>query len=233
MKRFITWMVTGALVLTLAVSLFAYGHVHAQASTPTCDGQTGYQYCQSFNFNWTFPSTVKDPGGLGGTITVDYYLSGHIGYNTHGAKGGAQWTNQTILDPVFKADVYLCVPQACVADTVSYLDMTQYWDGYACGFNPSFSLSVPWGISLSGWPTCGDRSLAARVLPIPYGYGHEDVENNSHYPVPIGDYFGTTSSPPCYGVVISSTIEEPTHVGHSTDAFRSTNRREVCLPVAG
>jgi hypothetical protein len=194
--------------------VFAYNHAHA--NTGTCAGKSGYSHCVTFDdttvhddFKWTYNSPLKDASGLC-CITVFYTLKGHIGYNIQAARYGNTWTNQTILSPVLHADVYLC-GRACVNDTVSSLDYTQYWDaGTDCTIDPSFGFGLPWAIGFGfTWPLCGVRNMGERLLPAPYGHGHDFVEDNSGNPVHLSEVFRDTgSSAPCYGANITSFFHE-------------------------
>lgn len=44
------------------------------------------------------------------------------------------------------------------ADTVRYAG---YMYGYKCDYDPSYSVSVPWGVSVGATPDCGDERVAA------------------------------------------------------------------------
>jgi hypothetical protein len=225
-----------ALVLPLGV--FTYNHAHADtANAGTCAGKSGYTYCVAFDatsahgdFRWVYNSPLKDPNHYC-CITVVYTLVGHIGYNVQQARYGATWMNQTILNPVLHADVYL--GGTVVNDTVHYMTFDQFWDaGTDCTINPSFSFGAPWAIAFSfTWPVCGTRNVADRTLPVPYGPGHDFVEDNAGNPVHLSDVFRDTGSgPPCYGANISSTFEEPIPGGYKSSSFGSQNTRVVCLP---
>jgi len=39
------------------------------------------------------------------------------------------------------------------------LNLEQHARGYSCSFNPSVSVSVPWALSVSGWPHCGSKQM--------------------------------------------------------------------------
>lgn len=210
------------LVLAVPLGLFAYGHVSAASAC----GKS-YAHCVPVNENWTATSSVRDPG-VGCCVQVDYHLGGHVGYNVIRPRGGYLWKNQTILNPVLTAQVYICQPGYCIKEgRLSYLVMDQLWDGYSCTFNPTFSFGAPWSLALSFWPNCANRTVAE----YPYnshGGGSFFKEDNELVPTKITNY-GPVASPgdgPCYGINITSTFNE----GTIQVPFASTSTRKVCLP---
>lgn len=102
--------------------------------------------------------------------------------------------------------------------TVSKLSLGQHWTGYACGFNPSISVSFPWGVSLGGWPNCGDRRQAGYTTS--YGRGSFFEQSNSGSPTRFGDVtISFQQAAPSYGVVASVVA----YVGTRSDSFGASN----------
>src|SRR5262249_56321815 len=106
-----------------------------------------------------------------------------------GNGGSRVGTNQKLTAPKLTADVHTYGGGSCIGpSTVTKLSMTQYWTGYACSFNPSLSVSVPWGISFGGWPSCSDRNRAHHASS--YGSGAAFTQNNTGSPTKFGSFTG-------------------------------------------
>jgi len=58
--------------------------------------------------------------------------------------------------------------------------MTQLWSGWSCSFNPSISASLPWGISVGGWPSCGNRNRARHGTSYGASSFYEQFNSGSH-----------------------------------------------------
>lgn len=101
---------------------------------------------------------------------------------------------------------------------VSKLSLGQDWTGYSCSFNPSLSVSFPWGVSFAGWPTCGNRNQAGYMTT--YGRGSSFRQSNSGSPTRFGDVtIDYQQSAPVYGVVGSVVA----YVGTRSDSFDASN----------
>jgi hypothetical protein len=103
--------------------------------------------------------------------------------------------------------------------------MRQAWTGFACSFNPSLGVSFPWGISFSGWPSCGSRNQLERSTTGTGVHNHY-FQANSGAPGSFGNYTSVaTIVAPCYGVFPTITI----HSNGGTDTFIG-GAQKVCLP---
>jgi hypothetical protein len=119
-----------------------------------------------------------------------------------------QWLNPTVIDPTLSASVHDYTNGSCIGPaTLTKLFMRQSWAGHECTFNPSIGLSPgrgPWGISISGWPSCHDRSQAQHGSTYPTTDAAY-VQHNTGSPFSYGDFstpiiFDQTPKGPCYGV---------------------------------
>jgi hypothetical protein len=174
-----------------------------------------------FKESWTFKSKP-----LGECVAFD--VTGRIKYNavTNG-HSSVFWTDQKLTLPTIFAKVYAYKHGRCThrRATVTKIDMGQYWTGYSCSFNPSLSVSLPWGISFGGWPSCGSRNRAEHKSS--YGKGASFTQNNTGSPTAFGNYTGTAQSPPCYGVFVGSTA----YRHNTSDSFESSAKK-ICLPAS-
>ncbi|HVB43559.1 MAG TPA: hypothetical protein VNF47_12750 [Streptosporangiaceae bacterium] len=140
------------------------------------------------------------------------------------------WTNQTLNDPTLHAKVYVYSPKFrdCAGSRkVTKIQIGQHWTGYACSFNPSLSVSIPWGIGISAWPTCGTRNQASHTTT--YGRRSAVTQFNSGSPAHIAQHVAAVpdrghAPPPCYGVYAHSVVTQ----GGTSDSF-SGNPQRVCL----
>jgi hypothetical protein len=174
----------------------------------------------SFNKSWTFKSKA-----IGACVT--FRVTGKIVYRavTNG-HGSVFWSNQQLNAPKLTANVTAYNGGSCSGpEILSKISMGQLWTGYSCSFNPSLSVSVPWGLSVGGWPNCGSRKRASHSSS--YGRGGSYTQNNTGSPTKFGNFTGSTSHEPCYGVYVSSTD----YKGNTSDSF-SSGAREVCLPAS-
>jgi hypothetical protein len=141
------------------------------------------------------------------------------------------WTDITLNDPNLFANIYKydggrCTGKAKVRD----LDMGQYWAGYSCSFNPSITVAVPFGISVAGWPSCGQRTQAG-YDPGRYGFSSSHYEQyNSGSPAAFQDFTkeGPIADPPCYGVFATAEIWQ----GTSNNSFgynKGATSKKTCL----
>jgi hypothetical protein len=175
----------------------------------------------SFNKSWTFKS--KTVGAC-----VAYKVTGKITYTavTNG-HNSVFWSNQKLVDPVFTAKVTAYDGGSCIGPkTLTSISMSQHWAGYSCSFNPTLSVSAPFGLSFGGWPSCGSRTLAAHSTS--YGLDSSYLQDNSGSHTSFENFTGSTSHEPCYGVYVSSTA----HQGPGTSDSFSSSAKEVCLPAA-
>jgi hypothetical protein len=140
-----------------------------------------------------------------------------------------EWKNIKLTAPKITADIHTYGGGSCIGPaTVNKLTMGQYWTGYSCVFNPSLSVSIPWGISFGGWPSCGNRHRAG--FSTTYNTTSSVyTQNNSGSPTGFGNVASAVrSNHPCYGVFISAVA----YVGSSSDSFGASSgssSRRVCL----
>jgi hypothetical protein len=211
-------VLTTALIVLLALVVSGKALAATRSSaTPHAKTHKSVRFKES----WTFKSK---PIG----VCVAFELTGRIKYNavTNG-HSSVFWTDQTLSLPTIFAKVHAYKHGRCTdrRATVTKMDMGQYWTGYSCSFNPSLSVSLPWGISFGGWPSCGSRNRAEHHTS--YGRGASFTQNNTGSPTAFGNYTGTAQSPPCYGVFIGSTI----YHHNTSDSFESSAKK-VCLPAS-
>jgi hypothetical protein len=224
------------LVLAAPALWFVHGTAHGAGACGT-----GFSHCSSYNKSWTW----LDNSQMQRCVVYNAY--GYIGYN----EGDStllqeQYKNITLIDATLSATVYpIYYPIPGVADcnfnksaSVTDLDMTQYWTGYACNFNPSISIGVGfpgWSVGVGGWPNCGTRNRA--VHSTSYGSGHYYQQDNTGDPITFQNeniaipYVGNQEpAGPCYGVYVTSTIK--LHVGTSwiSDSFDTSksSAKQVC-----
>jgi hypothetical protein len=180
----------------------------------------------AYNKTWTFKSRP-----LGVCLIMN--ASGNASY-TLSAQGEPRggiflWTNQKVNKPRLAASIHAYSGGSCIGPALTTkLTMGQHWAGSSCGFNPSVSVSFPWGISFSGWPSCGSRDQA--VYATTYAVRTTSyVQNNSGSPVSYPTHTSPTESGyPCIGVFVSAVAYE----NASSDSFGAgdgASSQSVCL----
>ena len=135
------------------------------------------------------------------TYTTTYTVNGRFAY--------VSWIKQKINDPTLKVVTF---NKSCTSHlSVQRIDISQHWTGYSCDFNPSISVDVSvtgLSVSLSAWPSCGERDQA--IYTTSYGSGWHHNQYNGGSPIGFGDYedqatgVGLVKPPPCYGVYPSA-----------------------------
>ncbi len=109
---------------------------------------------QSFNVSWTFKSKK-----LG--VCVTFSVSGKISYTAVQGPHSMLWKDQKLKSPTLTAKVHAYNKGRCTGSAkLRKISMGQFWTGYSCSFNPSLSASAPCGVSIGGWPSCGNRKRA-------------------------------------------------------------------------
>jgi hypothetical protein len=179
------------------------------------------KHAKTYAATWTF----KD-GALRRCIT--YTVTGGLKYDTQVLEpsGDVEWTNQRLSpQPTFRASVHAYDSGRCGGSAKLYsISMGQYWSGYSCSFNPSVSFSAPWGIGVSFWPSCGDKSQVG------YTSGYGSSSSYTQYtsgvpPVTFGDYGGLPGQNPCYGLYVSS----QNYVSSHTSNIYQSSSYKLCL----
>lgn len=105
-------------------------------------------------------------------ICIHYRLDGVLNYTAHIKRWYESnmdvWLFKRYMDhvsistPSLTIDGYRPSGSTCTTTRKSWSQATLKLRsrGYSCSFNPSISVSVPWGISAQAWPSCGSVNLA-------------------------------------------------------------------------
>jgi hypothetical protein len=207
----------------------------ASAATPqsVASGNSGsarpdvsQNFKAAYKKTWTFKS--KDIG-----VCVVFTATGTATY-TVTFKPGRQfgtytWSNQELDDPSLVAVVYHYARGTCKGSAkATGMDMGQSWTGWACSYNPSLSISVPWALSFGFWPSCGQRDQVDRrhyysgTCSSYKMYNSGDKASFGNYTVEVLPH--NKPVPPCYGVYVGGTVYE----GDSSDSYASS-AQELCL----
>jgi hypothetical protein len=222
--------VVPALALCLAAGAWpasASGHVVRHAMRP---GVTT-SHTQKYGKSWLWKTTHLH-------LCVTFTVKGTFTFRTTTGRGNVQWTHQRLKDPFLRLSFANLSNGACGKPAVPRkVEMQQHWTGYSCSFNPSISLSVgapaSVSISVSGWPSCGNRKQAVYATSPPYDGKSYYNQYNSGSPTAFGNFTGYTDPEgktphPCYGVFPSATI----YRGTNSDSFGAgnlSNSKSVCL----
>jgi hypothetical protein len=214
---------------TMAVSIPA---ATAQTSTSTAHAsllqpnpwyppEPVIKHTRTYTATWTF----RD-GSLQRCVT--YTVTGSIKYDTQVQEpsGVIEWTNQRLSpQPTLGASVHSYGGGRCGGPAKLYtISMGQHWSGYSCDFSPSISFAAPWGIGVSFWPSCGDKSQVGYISD--YGSSSSYTQYTSGVPpVTFGAYESLIDEPPCYGLYVSS---QNYLSSHTSDIYQS-GIHEFCL----
>jgi hypothetical protein len=199
-----------SLVMAASLSLAALATSSASAAPPphaTPPQSPSYtytlghwkaKYSKEFTYkSHDLPVCVKLTAVGQFTYTTTYTVNGRFAY--------VSWIKQKINDPTLKVVTF---EKNCTTHrSVQKIDIAQHWTGYSCDFNPSISVDLSvtgLSVSVSAWPSCGDRSQA--IYATSYGSGWHHNQYNGGSPIGFGDYtdqatgVGLVNPPPCYGV---------------------------------
>jgi hypothetical protein len=209
----------GAVVLALVVPVaWVLPSANAYAATPRT---------HNYSKAWTF---VSAPLG----VCVKFEVLGSITYDfsPSGVNGGAgNWYNIEVQSPEVEAFVYYFDGRACwntIPETATGIAMMQAWSGYNCNFDPSFSISASfpsWGVSVKGWPSCGNRVQASRGNGVhSTATVYQQFNSGGVFSLSDYSYQGRPSIGPCYGVRVTGTVYE----GPASDSFTSGSD-SVCI----
>jgi hypothetical protein len=203
----------GVLVLAIAFMFVASG-----AAQPA---MANAGFTKTYKQSWTFKSKP-----LG--VCAVYHVKGSITFKATALRGGgAQWSDQKLHDPTLSINVWALRRGVCTKKhkRLSAVDsFNQYWTGYSCSFNPSLSVSLPFAISISGWPSCGNRTTANYTDSNPSSHYYYQQNNTGGVKVTFSNYIVNSAQyPPCYGLYIDSRIR----IGGKDDSFNAT--KQVCL----
>ena len=178
-------------------------------------------HTRTYTATWTF----KD-GSVQRCVT--YTVTGGIKYDTQVEQpsGAIEWTDQRLSpQPTLEASVHAYAGGRCGGAAKLYtISMGQHWSGYSCSFNPSVFFSAPWGIGVSFWPSCGDKSQVGYISD--YGSSSSYTQYTSGAPpVAFGHYDGLPGQNPCYGLYVSS---QNYVSSHTSDIYQSSSDK-LCL----
>lgn len=150
--------------------------------------------------------------------TIKYTAVKHP--NPHDPPPTISFERIRLTDPVITASVTRLLSSGKCGSTarLSKLSLGQHWTGFSCSFNPSLSVSFPWGVSIGGWPSCGDRRQASYTTT--YGRGSFYKQSNSGSPTRFGNVtIEFQQRAPSFGVFASVVA----FVGTRSDSFGASN----------
>jgi hypothetical protein len=217
-------------VLTIALIYPLTGVGTASAATTSAAAPAATKlgnYSVSYKDSWTFKS--KNIG-----ICVVFTATGKITYSvSYAANGKFQfrytWSSQKLNDPTVEADVHAYANGSCIGPGLATgMELGQAWTGYACSYNPSLSVSVPWAVGVSFWPSCGNRNQAEYHHRYSGTYSFYE-QYNSGDPSSFGNYDSVIPidgkpKPPCLGLYVYATAYE-----HNVSDSYDSSAKEVCL----
>lgn len=213
------WLVTAALAVLIA----------SPAAANTSQANT-----ENFSRSRTIVNTALQ-------TCVDYTITGELKYTAkrYGPTAidrNVEWRLEDIriVTPTLSAQTYRYDPgnHACTtnAQRVDDIEFSERWAGYGCNWNPSISISAPFGVGVSFWPDCDDkkagiftghRATAGTGFSKGWDDGRVEYPNQGLGLKPQGV---GPDEPNCYGVVARFDIT----IGGSGRAFRSPVRHKVC-----
>lgn len=172
---------------------------------------------------------------------VRYTISGQLKYTARrfgptGINHNIEWRlqNPRIVKPVLAAHTYNYDPGSHVCTTrlhkFSEIKIYENWAGYACNWHPRISISPPFKVGVSFWPSCSSKSAglfhASKSSPasgLVSGWDDDAVKygNQALGLKPKGI---PPDKPKCYGVVAKFEVLN----GESWRSFKSPSRSKVC-----
>jgi hypothetical protein len=202
----------------------ATGHSH-QGAGPKAHRGAGpkVKHRKNYKKSWTFKDKSQHR-------CVTYTVAGAVKYDTQQftPSGDIEWTDQRLSpQPTLRAIVHAYSKGSCTGPAVLYkMTVAQHWSGFSCGFDPAIGFSIPWGVSVSFWPSCGTKSQASF---------HSNFGANSSYvqytngvpPITFGAWADIPpTSGPCYGVYVSAT----TYISDNNSNSYRSSPFQICLP---
>lgn len=207
---------------TVVVSLAAT----AEAATPTKKSNT-----DTYSRSGTIPFPENGE-------CIRYIIDGTITYTARkgqkdtGSNLGTYFLqNIKLKSPRLRVNAvkYDTVTHGCTTRTAKFkgLGVRQVWAGYSCNFNPSISVGLPWGVSFSAWPSCGDKRAASYGSKFTNLTGGTQLRTDSM--VKFADYTYSLRSTdprsgPCYGGRVKLALQTG-----SIDSVKTSPRSKVCL----
>jgi hypothetical protein len=195
---------------------------------PRAAPQSGKNFKVTYNKSWTFKSRALQ-------ICVVFSVRGNFTYHVSRSAEGRLpvpvliWSNQRVNNPTLEADIHAYSGGTCAGPAAATgMSMGQHWTGHSCSFNPSLSVSYPFGVSLGFWPSCNNRNRANRNSSSSANSGFYEQFNTGDR-VRVGNYSapvvpGQKVKPPCYGVYVSGKVHE--QMRNDADV---SSAKEVCL----
>jgi hypothetical protein len=211
-----------AVVSAAALVLLGAGQVQAAAHPDSVYGKFKVNYKES----WTFKSSsIRRCITFTATGTYTYTIIFHTF-----PRGGWEysWVDQVLHNPTLHASANVYSHRKCGRPAeLATMTLDQEWAGYACSFNPSISVSLPWGVAISGWPSCGNRNQGGR-LSGPYPKPEKAyTQNNSGTPLSFESYGqidDLLKQYPCYGIYVATEA----YTNSSSDTY-SSGAKQICL----
>ena len=125
--------------------------------------------------------------------------------------------------------VYDSSTHSCTSRTAKFkkIGVRQLWAGYACAYNPTISVSVPWGVSLSAWPSCGNKKAANYGSTFSSGTSGTQLRSDTIIKFATYQYAQRTTDPTtgaCYGGRAKFALQTG-----SIDSTKTSPRGKVCL----
>ena len=203
-------------ISVVAAAVLGLGALAAPGASAASQGPSAPGHVSEVLGHWTakysktFTFKSRDLG-----VCAKFTASGKITYTTTyttAVKAAfVHWIDQVVKDPTLKVVLfnYSCTKR----QGVHGVSIGQHWTGYSCSFNPSISVDASvdgLSLSVSAWPSCGDRQQA--IYKTHYGGGSQHIQFNSGSPIGFGEYtdqvtgVGLLFPPPCYGVYPSAVI---------------------------
>ena len=207
-----------ASAVIFGTSSVAGAATHAQLARAQ-EPATTYPMQIKYKNSWLFKSgSLSRCISLATHGTITYTAVTHP--NPHDPPPTITFENIKLTDPVVTATVtYLKKDGSCGSRVkLSKISLGQHWTGYSCSFNPSLSASFPWGVSIGGWPVCGNRNQASYTTGYPSKSFYK--QSNSGSPTRFGNVtISASQTAPSYGVFASVVA----WVGGKSDSFGASN----------
>ena len=200
----------------------------ADATRPATSRVLGnFSVPYSHSWKWVSP-TVR---GINKCVTLT--ASGRITYtvtlNAGPRISTLTWSRQVLRAPELQAVVR---PHSCTGPaTLTGAIIAQHWTGFSCSYNPSISVSAPFGVSLGGWPSCGTRRQATYTSNFRTQRAPAYTQFNSASSTSFGNFSELlgANKPPCYGVFVSMQGFVNTTTDSFGDGSQGDNSARVCL----
>jgi hypothetical protein len=153
-KRFSTRVLAVVLaVCTVNVGLATAAFANSsKANTDTFSVTSTYAFPNNYVcIKYTQTSTITYKAVRYGPTGVDHMVD----YRINSIKVSK-------IKATYKMVSYDSVDHACTTRGVKWkrMEVAQHWRAYSCTYNPQIQGSIPWGIGVGVWPSCGNRTQA-------------------------------------------------------------------------